>query len=107
MSQLGGVLVAIATILGLAGLGGATWAVIKASAQDATIKRLRGENDDYVKRLNYIEPKVDALERENRTLRDLHNPADEIASLKAQEQTNHEATFGKLNEIATLLGSAK
>jgi hypothetical protein len=110
MNQLGGALVAIATLLGLAGLGGATWAVIKASVQDATIKRLRGENDDYLKRLNYIEPKVEALERENKTLHVLHNPADaidrlnrKVDTLTVQEQDNHTETVGVLRDIGDTL----
>lgn len=92
------ILAGVGTLMTLAALGGATWAVIRASAQDATIKRQRGEIDDYLKRLNYIEPRVEALERENETLRSLRDPSEAIADLKEQEQRNHDATLKDLGE---------
>lgn len=90
------ILAAIGTLATLAALGGATWAVIRASAQDATIKRQRGEIDDYLKRLNYLEPRVEVLERENETLRSLRDPSEAIGELREQEQRNHEATLKEL-----------
>lgn len=96
------VLVAIATILGLAGLGGATWAVIKTSAQEASNRRLRTENEDLIRRVNYLEPRTDVLERENETLRSIRDPSEAIEALKAQEQGNHEATLGVLQQILTV-----
>lgn len=76
--------VAISTILGLlalAGLGGGLWAVFRSAAQDARIKRLQDERDDYLSRLNYIEPRHRAVEQQNEVLLALHNPTDELTGL--------------------------
>ncbi len=90
---------AAGTLLALASIAGGTWATWRSAGLEATVKRLRGEVEDYLKRLNYLEPRVEVLERENATLTALHNPADAIAKLQEQEARNHKATFGMLEKI--------
>lgn len=105
MNTLQSVLVIIVSLVTLAGVGGALWAIARSSQQDARIKRLQGERDDYLSRLNYIEPRLKAVEQQNEVLLALHNPTDKIEALKAQEQANHDATVDLLQEQSRILRS--
>lgn len=98
MNNIGIFIASLGTLILLAGTAGAVWAVIRTSAQEATIKRLRDENEDYLRRLNYLEPRVDVLENRNEILEQLHNPAKaiaevatQVAQLLALEVKNHES----------------
>jgi hypothetical protein len=94
------------TILGVVGAlvvlataGGGLWAVFRSSAQDATIKRLRDERDDYLSRLNFIEPRHRAVEQQNEVLLALHNPTERLDDLGSQ----HAEMLRLLNAQSILL----
>lgn len=103
MDHLQTVLAIIGGLLVLTTAGAAIWAVFRSTSQDARIKRLQDERDDYLNRLNFIEPKVKALEQQNELLMAMHNPADAIAALGIQEKANHEQTVTFLKEQSGLL----
>jgi hypothetical protein len=90
-------------VLGLALLVSAAWVVVRASNKDARIKRLQDENADYLKRLDYIEPRFAKAEQQNRLLLEMHNPSDQIEALRQQEQGNHDRTVEILTEQAKVL----
>lgn len=93
----------IGALFGLAVLAGGVYAVFRTAAQDARLKVVSGQRDDYLQRLNYIEPKVTKLEEQNRILLELHNPAEQIKQLASQEQTNHDRTVELLEQQSTVL----
>lgn len=92
-------LAALGALVVLSGAAGVIWANLRSKAVELTVDRLRSENEDYVRRLNYLEPRTEVLERENKTLRALHNPADAIDDLKAQEASNHKEAMAVLRSI--------
>lgn len=105
MNDVGIIFASIGTLILLAGIAGSVWAVIRTSAQEATIKRLRDENEDYLRRLNYLEPRVEVLESRNEILEQLHNPAKaiaevatQVAQLLALEMQNHGETIDLMKE---------
>lgn len=98
MNGFGQGLAVIGGLVGLAAIAGALWAVARSAAQDTRIKFLEGQRDDYLSRLNYIEPKLKTAEEQNRILLELHNPAEQIKALATQEQTNHDRTVLLLTE---------
>ena len=93
----------VSGVLALALLVGGLWVVVRASNKDARIKRLQDENADYLKRLDYIEPRFAKAEQQNRLLLEMHNPSDQIEALRQQEQGNHDATVKILTEQAAVL----
>jgi hypothetical protein len=93
----------VAAMIGLALLIGAAWALVRASNRDATLKRAREENTDYVKRLDFLEPRFKELEQQNKLLLEMHNPADQISALQMQEQVNHDRTVQLLTAQAEVL----
>lgn len=100
------VLTVIGGLVLLAGTAGGVYATFRSSSQDTRIKRLQGERDDYLNRLNFIEPKVKLLEQQNEMLLAMHNPADQIKNLSEQEQKNHDQTVTFLttqNELLTAI----
>lgn len=99
MNSIVAVIVVITGILGLAGLGGAVYANLRSSALEASNRRLTNDNEYYLRKVNYLEPRVDVLERENETLHRLHNPTPEIVTLREQEATNHTEAMGLLRAI--------
>lgn len=108
------ILSAVAVIFGLLGSGGALWAVFRASALEASNERLRKENEDYVRRLNYIEPKVEVLERENTTLRSTRDPSEKLEGISAQigtlithEQDNHTETITAVRDLTAAIRSTR
>lgn len=82
----------------LAAAGGGVWATFRSTDQEARIKRLQSERDDLLSRLNFIEPKLKALEDQNKVLLGLHNPTEQIAALRTQEADNHRKTFDLLTK---------
>lgn len=96
-------LAVVGAIVMLAVVAGGLWAVFRSADRDARIDRLEGERDDYLSRLNFIEPRFKELEQQNKLLLDLHNPSDQIAALRVQEQTNHDRTVAILSEQSTTL----
>lgn len=68
----------IGALIVLAGVGGVLYANFRASQDEAVKKRLREERDDYLSRLNYIEPRHRALEQQNEVLLALHNPKEQL-----------------------------
>lgn len=106
VSGLQATLAVVVTLITLASLAGGLYAVFRSSAQDARIKRLQDERDDYLSRLNFIEPKLVQAEQQNQVLRDLHNPAEQIGQLKAQEQDNHDKVVQILNDQTRTLQEA-
>lgn len=75
LTTLGGLAALVVLVAGL-------YAVFKSSAADARIKRLQDERDDYLSRLNYIEPRFVELEQQNKLLKSLHNPTARLESLE-------------------------
>lgn len=73
---------AVAALLGIAGVAGVLYAGFKGSANAATIERLREENKDYLGRLNYIEPRMSAAEKQNEVLIALNNPQPALAAMQ-------------------------
>jgi DNA polymerase III delta prime subunit len=92
-------LAAAGTLLALAGLAGGLRATWKTSGLEATVARLRGEIDDYLKFYNYAKPRLDVLEQQNKLLLEMHNPADAIEKLYVQEGKNHLETIGVLRQL--------
>lgn len=99
-------LVVILGLITLATLAGGLYAVFRSSAQDARIKRLQDERDDYLSRLNYVEPKLLEAEQQNRVLLELHNPSDQLEAIKAQGQVNHDRIVEIIRSQTTTLRQA-
>lgn len=85
MSTTAAVLAVIATLVTLAGVAFAAWQLLKAADREARIKRLQNERDDYLSRLNYIEPRHRAIEQQNEVLLALHNPTDKLEDLAERQ----------------------
>lgn len=105
MSLLQSVLAVIGALLALSAVGGGLYAAFRSNDQEARIKRLQSERDDYLSRLNYIEPRLTVVEQQNEVLRTLHNPADQLQALRVQEQTNHDRTVELLEQQHATLQS--
>jgi phosphopantetheine adenylyltransferase len=93
LSIVGGVLLLI-------GVAAALTAVYRTTASDKILARLRGENVDYVRRLEYVEPRLHTLEQQNETLLRLHDPSTDRAATKAE----HAEIIRILNEQTRVLG---
>lgn len=91
-----GVLVALVL---LAAVAAGVWVVFKGKAVELTVQRLRGENEDYVRRLNYVEPQLEHLKNENGVLRSMVNPATEIHEMREQENAHHDEQMRVLRSI--------
>lgn len=98
MSDLQLVLGVVVGLFALTAIGAGIWASFRSTDQEARIKRLQGERDDYLSRLNFMEPKLKTLEEQNQVLLDLHNPAEQIAALRSQEAENHRRTYALLEQ---------
>lgn len=96
--------VVVTGLLGLIGLAGAVYANLRSSALEASNRRLSTDNEYYLRKVNYLEPRVEALERENETLQKLHNPIPAINSLRDQEGRNHKEAMKMLRLIHRDLG---
>lgn len=82
-------LVTAGSVLGVLLLIGSAYALVRASNQDARIKRLQDENSDYLSRLNYIEPRLVEAEATNALLKRLQNPTAALESISVkQDHTN-------------------
>lgn len=77
LSIIGGILVCI-------GAAAALTAVFRTTAQDKTIERQRSEIGDYIRRLDYVEPRLHTLEQQNETLLRLHDPTADRAATAAE-----------------------
>jgi hypothetical protein len=53
------ILTAVAVVFGLVGSAGAVAAQLRGGALQASNDRLRNENEDYVRRLDYVEPRYE------------------------------------------------
>jgi hypothetical protein len=121
MSALQAVLAVLGGLFALAAIGGALFAFAKAGAQDARIERLQGERDDYLSRLNYIEPRFKSATEQNEILRTLVDPsarlveiresvdekAGEILAAVSRSASNTEAIKGVLLSQARTLDEIK
>jgi chromosome segregation ATPase len=103
MSELQAVLGIVVALFLLTVVGGGIWASFRSTDQEARIKRLQGERDDLLSRLNFIEPKLRTVEEQNSVLRELHNPAQQIAALREQEAQNHAKTYELLEAQSVTL----
>lgn len=92
MNSIQAVLTIIGALVAIAVVAGGLFSVARNASKDATITTLTKQRDDYLSRLNYIEPRFDQIERENKLLLEMHNPADQIRKLGEQEQENHNRT---------------
>lgn len=93
MNNIVAAFVAVSSLLGLVGLAGAVYANFRSSALEASNKRLTADNEYYLRKVNYLEPRLEVLERENETLQKLHNPVPAIHELRDQEAENHRETL--------------
>jgi hypothetical protein len=89
----------IGLLLLLIGVAAALLAVFRTTAQDKRIERLQSENTDYVRRLDYVEPRLHTLEQQNETLLRLHDPSADRAATKAE----HEQILAVLNAQSDVL----
>lgn len=92
-------IVVISGLLALAGLAGAIYANLRSSALEASNLRLTKDNEYYLRKVEYLEPRVEVVERENEMLRKMHDPTGEIKQLREQEGTNHLETVQLLQQI--------
>lgn len=99
--------IAIQVILGIFGvtvIGGVLWVAARSSYSDAQMKRMRGENEDYLRRLNYVEPRLSLVEKQNELLMSLHNPSsfqDRTDTSLSRIQTLLDEQHGVLADIRT------
>ncbi len=84
------VLAIIGGLIVVAGFTGGLYAYAKAGAQDAIIERLRGERDDLLSRLNFIEPRFAAAEEQNKILKTLTDPSEGLKQIGDQVNTKAE-----------------
>lgn len=108
--QVSAVVSIILGLLAFASLGGVLYSAAKGAANEATIKRLREENVDYLGRLNYIEPRMKAAEQQNETLIRLIDPHPALKEIgekvdKVEEKTESLVTLFRqhqrtLSEVA-------
>jgi hypothetical protein len=76
------VLAVLGGLFGIAVIAGALYAYAKGGAQDARIERLQGERDDYLSRLNYIEPRFKSAQEQNEILRTLVDPSARLIEIR-------------------------
>jgi hypothetical protein len=78
----------LAGLVVLAGIAGGLWAVARNAAKDKTEERLRAENIDLTRRLDWVEPRLKTAEEQNAMLTELHNPTKQIeaATIEGREQ---------------------
>lgn len=84
MNTLQTALAILGGLLVLAATGGGIYAQARAADRDATEKRLRAENQDYTRRLDYVEPRLKTLEEQNELLLQLHNPTVKLDGLSSE-----------------------
>lgn len=100
----------LGTLVVLGGVGAGVWAFFTSAGRDAAMNRLRVENEDVIRRLNYVEPRLKDSEAKNALLMELHNPTarlDAISALQVQDGKDnrnlHERTVTLLNAQHTAL----
>ena len=103
MSDLQAVLTIIGGLFALAVLVGGLYFAVRSSAQEARIKFLQGERDDYKGRLEWIEPRFKQAEEQNRLLRNLHNPTAQIEALGQANSERHQVIVTMLEAQAVVL----
>lgn len=103
MSTLQAVLAIIGALFVLAALGGGLYVAARSSASDVRERRLREENEDLVRRLDWIEPRFKQAEQQNQLLLQLHNPTSQLEALGTQAMANYEATVAILNQQSAVL----
>lgn len=99
MSQLAVALSVLGGLLALVGLAAGVSAVFRTTAQDKRIERLQSENGDYIRRLDYVEPRLHTLEQQNETLLRLHDPTVDRAATASE----HAAILRVLNANTRVL----
>lgn len=105
--SVGAVFAVIQLVAMLAGLAFGAWQLLQGANREATIKRLRGENADYLQRLNYIEPKHRAMEQQVDVLLALHNPTDKLDELSEGIRGTRELLSEDNREILNRLNAVK
>lgn len=102
MGQVQSALAILGALVALAAIAGGLFAYAKSGAQDIQMKRLREERDDYLSRINYIEPRLTAMEEQNHILLKLTDPTEGIKSLGVDHSKiidileRQEATLGEI-----------
>lgn len=81
LSALQGALAVIGGLFALAVVAGSLYAYAKSSAQEARIERLQGERDDYLSRINFLEPRFASMREQNDTLRTLLDPTPKLEKI--------------------------
>lgn len=80
------------------GLAAVVWAKFQSDAKDITERRLRAENEDYLRRLNYLEPHATGLEQRVKVLESLHAPTEAIEGLRRDIANHHREVMRLLGE---------
>lgn len=86
-------------------IAGGVYAIFTTSRKDVTEKRLRAENEDLVRRLDWIEPRFKDAEAKNELLTTLHNPTVQLQEMSERERDNHTTTVRLLGEQRDILVS--
>lgn len=107
MNTLGLILSIIGGLAALAAVSAGVYATFKGTAADKRIERLQGERDDYLSRLNFIEPRYAALEEQNQTLRTLYDPSARLVELGAAVESNAKKVLAVLDRQAATLEEIK
>lgn len=89
MSTAATVLSIIGALVALTVLGAGVYVIFTTSAKDAREKRLRDENVDLIRRLDYVEPKLKTAEEQNALLMQLHNPTAQLEQMSAENRQRH------------------
>lgn len=83
MSGVATALSVLGALVTLAGIGGAMYANFRGAQYKATLDRVSRERDDYLSRLNFIEPRHRAAEQQLEVLLALHNPKDQLDDMQS------------------------
>lgn len=107
MSTLQAVLAIVGGLFVVAGIGGALYAFAKAGAQTARIERLQSERDDYLSRLNFIEPRFKSATEQNELLRTLVDPSARLVEIRETVDEKTEEILAAVDRSATHLEAIK
>lgn len=95
----------LAGLVALAGVIGTLRGVAKSASQEAQLKRVREDRDDYLSRLNFIEPRHAALVEQNEMLRTLNDPSQRLNDLGELIEENTDALRGQINQVLERQGA--
>lgn len=85
MNYVTGAIIVIEFLIMLAGVGYGLFQAFRNSDRDAQLTRVRGDAADYLQKLNYVEPRLRAVEQQNEVLLALHNPTEQLDKLHTND----------------------